>query len=99
MPTLPTTRELRRRFTELEAALDRGVDEAQLWLATPTGRRVRTLAAQLLIVSAPLVLRHPFFKTPVGRLVQLAGGAALLVRVAELVRDWEPETVLPDAAH
>jgi hypothetical protein len=35
------------------------------------------------------VLRHPFFKTPIGRLVQVTGGAALLVRLAELLRDWE----------
>lgn len=89
-----TRRELRRWFGELEVALDQGVDEARLWLATPTGRRVRALAAQLLIVSAPLVLRHPFFKTPVGRFVELAGGTALLIKVAEIVRDWEPEPVL-----
>ena len=89
-----TRRDLRSWFGELEVALDRGVDEARLWLTTPTGRRVRALAAQLLIVSAPLVLRHPFFKTPVGRFVELAGGAALLIKVAEIVRDWEPEPVL-----
>jgi hypothetical protein len=98
MDALPTVRELRRRFADLEAALGRGVDEARLWLATPTGRRVRALAARLLIMSAPLVLRHPFFKTPVGRLVELAGGAALLIKVAELVRDWDPEAVLSDVA-
>ena len=92
-----TRRDLRRWFGELEVALDRGVDEAQLWLATPTGRRVRALAAQLLIVSAPLVLRHPFFRTPVGRFVELAGGAALLIKVAEIVRDWEPEPIRPGA--
>jgi len=91
--TTPSVRDLRRWFGELEVALDRGIDEARMWLATPTGRRVRALAARLLIVSAPLVLRHPFFKTPVGRVVELAGGAALLIKVAELVREWEPEPV------
>jgi hypothetical protein len=44
------------------------------------------------------VLQHPFFKTPVGRLVQVAGGAALLVKVAEAIRDWEPEPIGPAAA-
>jgi hypothetical protein len=92
---MPSTRDLRRWFGEAERALDRGVDEARTWLATPTGRRVRALAARLLIVGAPLVLRHPFFKTPVGRLVELAGGAAVLVKVAEIVRDWEPEPLGP----
>lgn len=95
---LPSTRELRRWFVEAERALDRGIDEAEAWLATPTGRRVRGLAAKLLIASAPLVLQHPFFKTPVGRLVQVAGGAALLVKVAEAIRDWEPEPIGPAAA-
>lgn len=94
-PTLPTRREVRRWFAEAERALDRGIDEAEVWLATPTGRRVRALAAQLLIVSAPIVLQHPFFKTPIGRLVQVAGGAALLVKLAEAIRDWEPEPVGP----
>ena len=50
---------------------------------------------QLLIVSAPVMLRHPFFRTPLGRVVQVAGGAALLVRVAEAIRDWEPEQIGP----
>jgi hypothetical protein len=86
----PTARDLRRWFAQAERALDRGVDEARVWLATPTGRRVRALAARVLIAGAPLVLRHPFFKTPIGRLVELTGGAALLIKVAETVRDWEP---------
>lgn len=93
-----TRRHLRRWFGELEVALDRGIDEARVWLATPAGRQVRAIAARMLIVSAPLVLRHPFFKTPIGRLVELAGGAALLVKVAELVRDWDPEPAFPGGA-
>jgi len=83
---------------ELEEALERGADEARAWLATPQGRRLRAIAAQAIIVTAPLVLRHPFFKTPIGRLVQVTGGAALLVRLAELLRDWEPEPFPPPPA-
>jgi hypothetical protein len=94
---LPSKLELRRWFRDAELALDRGIDEAEAWLATPTGRRVRALAAQLLIVSVPVMLRHPFFRTPLGRIVQVAGGAALLVRVAEAIRDWEPEPIGPPA--
>jgi hypothetical protein len=88
---LPSSRELRRGLAEAESAFDRGVDEARAWLARPPGRMVRKLAARMLILGVPLVLRHPFFKTPVGRLVELTGGAALLVKVAETIRDWEPE--------
>ncbi len=90
MPRLPTSRQLTVWLDEAGRALERGTDEARRWLATPAGRRVRALAAQLLIVSAPFALRHPFFKTPVGRLIEVAGGAALLMKVAELIRDWEP---------
>jgi hypothetical protein len=89
--TLPSVRDLRRWFDEAERGLDRGVEEARAWLASPAGRRVRRLAARLLILGAPLAVRHPFFKTPVGRLVEIAGGAALLVKVAEAIRDWEPD--------
>ncbi len=89
----PSTARLGRLFRQAEQALDRSVDEARAWLGTPAGRRVRRLAARLLILGAPVVARHPFFKTPVGRLVELAGGAALLIKVAETIRDWEPEPV------
>lgn len=94
---LPTTRDVRRWAAEFEAALDRGTDEARAWLATPQGRRLRALAAQAIVITAPLVLRHPFFKTPAGRLLGAAGGAALLLKLAELLRDWEPELGTPPA--
>lgn len=92
--TVPSTRDLRRWFREAERSVDRGIDEAQVWLATPTGRWLRGLAAQLLIVSAPLVLQHPFFRTPIGRIVRAAGGAALLIELARAIRDWEPHQVV-----
>ena len=95
---LPTTREVRRWATEFEESLERGADEARAWLATPQGRRLRALAAQAIILTAPVVMRHPFFKTPVGRLLQVAGGAALLMKLAELLRDWEPELGTPPAS-
>jgi len=88
---LPSVRDVRRWSHELESAVDEGVDEVRRWLATPQGRFLRSLAARLLIVSVPLIVRHPFFKTPVGRLVELAGGAAILIKLAELLRDWEPQ--------
>ena len=92
---LPSARDVRRWAAEFEEALERGADEARLWLATPQGRRLRLLAAQAIILTAPMVMRHPFFKTPVGRLLQVGGGAALLVKMAELLRDWEPDPIPP----
>ncbi|HEX5950392.1 MAG TPA: hypothetical protein VFZ96_05280, partial [Actinomycetota bacterium] len=56
---LPSMRDLRGLLREAERSLDRGIDEAEAWLATPAGRRVRALAAQLVIVGAPMMLRHP----------------------------------------
>ncbi len=95
---LPSAHDVRQWSQELESAVDAGVDEVQRWLATPQGRFLRSLAARLLIVGAPLILRHPFFRTPLGRVVELAGGAALLIKLAELLRDWEPQPqALPGA--
>jgi len=96
-PTIPSRRDLARWARELQA-LDRGADEARAWLATPQGRRFRVVVAQALIVSTPVILRHPIFKTPAGRLLEVAGGAALLVKVAELLRDWEPDIAAPPHA-
>ena len=84
--------DLRRLTRDLERALETGTDQAKAWLDSPDGRRYRAYAAQALVLAAPVILRHPFFKTPVGRLVELAGGAALLAKVADLIRDWEPTT-------
>jgi hypothetical protein len=92
---MPSRRDFRRWGHELESAVDDGVDEVRRWLATPQGRFLRSLAARMLIVSVPLIVRHPFFKTPVGRLVELAGGAAILIKLAELLRDWEPTPPMP----
>jgi hypothetical protein len=87
---LPSVRELRRLAGELEAALGRGVEDAQAWLASPAGRRLRAITARGLLVATPLILRHPFFKTPLGRAIGLTGAAALVKRAAEGLRDWEP---------
>jgi hypothetical protein len=37
------------------------------------------------VMRLPLVRAHP-----VGRLLALVGGAAAVVKAAELIRDWEP---------
>jgi hypothetical protein len=77
---------------QAEAAAAAGVTEARAWLASPVGRRTRIVAAEALIAASPVILRSRFFKTPAGRIIEVAGGAALLVKVAEMLRDWEPET-------
>jgi hypothetical protein len=49
------------------------------------------MVATGLIAAAPFVSRLPVFRASrLGRLVGLTGGAALIVKVAHLIRDWEP---------
>lgn len=88
--SIPSRAELRVLAQELENALARGADEARAWLASEQGRRYRAIAARALVLAAPAILRHPFFRTPVGRLVEVAGGVALLAKVADLIREWDP---------
>jgi hypothetical protein len=74
------------------ALVDKGIDEIRAYLATPEGRELRRRAAQILMFSAPFLFRMKFFRaSPVGRILGLVGGAALVVKVAEALRDWEPE--------
>ena len=36
------------------------------------------------------MMRMPWLRrTPIGKLIELGGGAALVVKLAELIRDWE----------
>jgi hypothetical protein len=84
--------EIRRLAGEAQKALSQGVDQTRAWLATENGRRFRQVAARVLLVATPLLFRHRFFRsTWTGRIIELAGGAALLIKLAEAIRDWEPE--------
>lgn len=76
---------------ELQRRMSRGTDEVRAYLASPEGQQLRRRAAQALIVAAPLLVRSRLFRaTWVGRVVGIAGGAALVVKLAEALRDWEP---------
>jgi len=78
------------QLRELADRIDSTVDELLAFLDSPTGRRLRRYLATGLIVSVPMVMRLPWLKrTPIGKLIELGGGAALLVKVAEVIRDWE----------
>jgi hypothetical protein len=85
--TRPTVEEVRKQVTEAaEAVVD--------YLDSPEGRRLRSKVASGLIFAAPLMSRLPIVRrTPVGRALSLLGGAALIVKAAELIRDWEPRRV------
>ena len=84
--------EVRRLAEEAQKALSEGVDQTRAWLGSENGRRFRQITARVLLVTAPLLFRHRFFRsTWPGRIIELAGGAALLIKLAEAIRDWEPE--------
>jgi hypothetical protein len=83
---------LRRVGDRVEVA----VQEVEEFLDSPGGRRLRRLLAGAAIVGAPLLFRLPVLKRyPLLRALEVAGGAALLVKFAEALRDWEPTARRP----
>lgn len=87
--TLPEP--VRRLLEDAERLVGDGIDRSRAYLASPAGRRARRTAARAMMLAAPLVFRVPLLRKnwPI-RLLELAGGAAILVRLAEALRDWEP---------
>ena len=84
------TAELGQLLDALGDAIERGADQSRAFLASPAGRRVRSLTASGLLVATPMILRHPFFRTPLGRAIEIGGAAALIAKGAAIIRDWEP---------
>lgn len=82
--------EMTKLVRAFEDAMADGVEQARAFLASPAGRRLRSLAATGLVLATPMILRHPFFRTPLGRLIEVGGAAALVAKVAASIRDWEP---------
>jgi len=78
------------RLQDLAARAQLTIDELLAFLESPAGRRLRRGVAAGLIVSVPIVMRIPGLRrSPLGRLIEGAGGAVLVVKLAELIRDWE----------
>jgi hypothetical protein len=78
------------RLQEVAERLESSVDEVLEFLDSPTGRRLRRVLATGLIVSVPFLMRIPGLRaTPIGRLLGVTGGTALVVKAAEAIRDWE----------
>ena len=74
------TAELGHLLDALGDAIERGADQTRVFLASPAGRRVRSLTASGLLLATPMVLRHPFFRTPLGRAIEIGGAAALIAK-------------------
>jgi hypothetical protein len=76
---------------EISRRLSEGASELRAYLASPEGQQLRKRIAQFAIIGAPLIFRMRFFRaTPLGRILGMVGGAALVVKAAEALRDWEP---------
>ena len=76
---------------ELGRRLERGLEDVRVYLASPEGQELRRRIAQVAVIAAPLLFRMRFFRaSPIGRVLGIVGGAALLVKLAEALRDWEP---------
>lgn len=82
--------ELTQLVDALEVAVERGAEQTRAFLASPAGRRLRSITASGLLLATPMILRHPFFRTPLGRVIEIGGAAALIARGAAILRDWEP---------
>jgi hypothetical protein len=79
-----------RRLHELAERAEITIDELAEFLDSPTGRRLRGMLATGLIVSVPLVMRIPGLRrSPIGRLIEVTGGAAIVMAIADAIRDWE----------
>jgi hypothetical protein len=85
--------EASRLYAEAREILGSGAEQLRDWLATPQGRRFRQLVARGMLLGSPLIFRLRIFKaSPLGRVIEFAGGAAVLIKLAEIIRDWEPDT-------
>ncbi|MGH2712121.1 MAG: hypothetical protein ACRDH9_13090 [Actinomycetota bacterium] len=91
MSTRPDTGEPSALLDELSRRLNEAVGELRDYLGSPEGRELRKRIAQVAIIAAPLLFRMKFFRaSPFGRVLGLVGGAAIVVKLAEALRDWDP---------
>ena len=80
-----------QRLRRIGDSVEVAVRDVEDFLDSPAGRRLRRVLAGAAIVGAPLLFRLPPLKrSPLLRALEFAGGAALLVKFAEALREWEP---------
>jgi hypothetical protein len=65
-------------------------EQVKAFLASPAGVKFRRYVAGGVMLTAPLLFRIPGLRRyPLLRALETLGGAALLVRVAQAIRDWD----------
>jgi hypothetical protein len=76
--------------------VQRVVNDALTYLASQRGKDLRNKLSMGVIAVAPVIARSPIVRRhPVLRFLGVAGLATVLVKVAEAVRDWEPDPARP----
>jgi hypothetical protein len=66
-------------------------EDFQRFFASDAGRRLRRVLAAGVIVTVPMLFRIPVLRRhPLLRWLELLGGVAVIVKLAEALRDWEP---------
>ena len=84
--------EARSAADDAIAAAERAVRDVKHYLASPQGRRMRANAARALVTVSPAIAATPLLRRSwLVRVLGAAGAATVLVKVAEAIRDWEPE--------
>jgi len=90
-----TTKEM-PSFQQVGDRIVVAVDEIEAFLASDAGRRLRRVFATGIVLTVPLLFRIPGLRrSPLLRWLELIGGAALIVKLAEALRDWEPDHPQP----
>jgi hypothetical protein len=83
---------IEREIERILEAAGEVVDDLKTYLASPEGRRLRAYVAAALLALAPAIPRMPIVRaTWVGRALGIAGGTALIIKVAQAIRDWEAQ--------
>jgi hypothetical protein len=81
---------------DLRESVEGAVDDVLTYMASPRGKDLRSKLSMGVIAVAPVIARAPIVRRhPILRLLGVAGFATLLVKLAEAVRDWEPEQAKP----
>jgi hypothetical protein len=70
------------------------IDSLRRWLASPAGKKTRELLAAGVVAASPVIMNHPALRASrIVRLFGVAGAGALLVKLAEQIKDWEPNQI------
>jgi hypothetical protein len=77
-------------MSDVRARIELTAVQARAFLASPTGILFRRYVAAGVVVTAPLLFRIPALRRhPLIRTLEVIGGAALLIKAAEALRDWD----------